>query len=78
LETAARDFLESLVIGEPVEVFDEWGNVRWRGVVEEVAPPLGVAWIRTDATERKLLDIREHAVQRLSQVLGYPPVYRRG
>lgn len=58
------EFLELLVVGEPVEIFDARGNVQWRGTVEEIAPELGVAWVRTDMGERKMLDIREHSVRR--------------
>ena len=58
------EFLDLLIEGEPVEIFDERNTVQWRGTVEETAPELGVAWIRTDTGERKLLDIKEHSVRR--------------
>jgi hypothetical protein len=58
------EFLELLALGDQVEIFDHRGNVEWQGVVEEIAPALGVAWIRTGMGERKLLDIREHSVRR--------------
>ncbi len=57
-------FLELLTPGDPVEIFDHRGNIEWQGAVEETAPALGVAWIRTGVGERKLLDIREHSVRR--------------
>ena len=55
---------DSLAPGESVEVFD-WKNViQCRGVIQETAPELGVAWIRTDIGERRLVDIHEHLVRR--------------
>lgn len=54
----------SLAPGESVEVFD-WKNViQCRGVIQKTAPELGVAWIRTDIGERRLVDIYEHLVRR--------------
>ncbi len=54
----------SLAPGESVEVFD-WKNVfQCRGVIQETALELGVAWIRTDIGERRLVDIHEHLVRR--------------
>lgn len=67
------EFLELLIEGEPVEMFDDRGNVQWRGAVEEIAPGLGVAWIRTDMGERKMLDIREHSVRRFPRPEVYYP-----
>jgi hypothetical protein len=67
VNAASFEFLQSLIAGEPVEVFDERGTLKWRGSVEETAPDVGVAWIRTDACERKLLDIREHSVRLLAR-----------
>lgn len=55
---------DSLAPGESVEVFN-WKNViQCRGVIQETAPELGVAWIRTDIGERRLVDIHEHQVRR--------------
>jgi hypothetical protein len=65
------EFLELLTVGEPVEMFDDRGNVQWRGTVEQIAVELGVAWIRTDMGERRMLDIREHSVRRFPR----PEVY---
>lgn len=61
---AELEFLNALMPGEPVEIFDEKNIVQWKGIVQETAPKLGVAWIRTDLGERKLLDIQEHSVRR--------------
>ena len=58
------EFLELLAPGDQVEIFDHRGNVEWQGAVEEIASALGVAWIRTELDERKLLDIRGHSVRR--------------
>lgn len=65
LSTMEIEFLFSLVEGDPVEIFDERGNVLWRGWVETPAPELGVAWLRTEIGERRLLDFHEHFVRRL-------------
>ena len=54
----------SLVSGESVEVFNKKDVIQCRGVVQETAPELGVAWIRTDIGERRLVDIHEHLVRR--------------
>ena len=58
------EFVESLIEGETIELFDRRHNLQCRGTVEETAAALGVAWIRTELGERKLLDIREHFVRR--------------
>jgi hypothetical protein len=58
-------FMLSLAVGEPVEIFDDRNVVEWGGTLEEIAPEIGVAWVRTDAGERKLLDIQEHSIRRL-------------
>lgn len=64
LSEAEVSFLHSLLPGESVEIFDEREVAQWKGVVLETAPDIGVAWIRTDLGERKLLDIKEHSVRR--------------
>lgn len=53
----------SLTPGESVEVFNRKNVIQCRGVIQETAPELGVAWIRTDMGERRLLDIHEHLVR---------------
>jgi hypothetical protein len=58
-------FMLSLAVGDPVEVFDDRSVVEWGGTLEEIAPELGVAWVRTDAGERRLLDVQEHSIRRL-------------
>lgn len=64
---AKIDFLYSLIPGEWAEVFDDESNVlQWTGVVQETAPEIGVAWIRTDVGERKLLDVHEHSARRVA------------
>ena len=59
------EFLDALSPDELVEVFDKRSSIQWRGTVEEVAPELAVAWIRTEGGERKILDIREHFVRQV-------------
>lgn len=54
----------SLAPGESVEVFNKKNVLLSRGVIQETAPDLGVAWIRTDIGERRLVDIHEHLVRR--------------
>lgn len=71
LSGADVSFLHSLVAGESVEIFDDREIVQWKGVVLETAPDLGVAWVRTDLGERKLLDIQEHSVRRFPLSAGY-------
>lgn len=56
--------LHSLAPGESVEVFNKKNVIQCRGVIQETAPELGVAWIRTDLGERRLVDIHEHLVRR--------------
>lgn len=58
-------FMLALAPGDAVEVFDDRSAVEWGGTLEEVAPELGVAWVRTDTGERKLLDVQEHSIRRL-------------
>jgi hypothetical protein len=77
VKIARSEFLQSLITGERVEVFDEWGSMKWRGAVEETAPELGVVWIRTEACERKLLDLREHSVRLLARAGTYRVENRR-
>lgn len=58
-------FMQSLRPGDPVEIFDDRYRVEWAGIVEETAPNIGVAWVRTHTGDRKLLHIQEHSVRRL-------------
>lgn len=58
-------FMLSLAVGDFVEIFDDRNVVEWGGTLEEIAPEIGVAWVRTTAGERKLLDIQEHSIRRL-------------
>ncbi len=53
----------SLAPGEPVEVFNKKNVIQCRGVIQEMAPELGVAWILTDIGERRLVDNHEHLVR---------------
>ncbi|WP_104062346.1 hypothetical protein [Arthrobacter sp. 4R501] len=62
--TTEIELLTTLVEGDRVEAFDQRGIGHWRGTVEASAPHLGVAWIRTDTRERKMLDVREHSIRR--------------
>lgn len=64
------EVLQSLVVDDVVEVFDERGTVLWQGAVETSAPHLGFAWIRTDTGERKLLDIQAHSIRRCEDLSG--------
>ena len=65
LSESEMAFMLSLVVGDRVEVFDDRSVVEWGGTLEEIAPEIGVAWVRTIAGERKLLDIQEHSIRRL-------------
>lgn len=60
-------FLSSLQLGEWVEILDKTNAINWRGAVQETAPELGVVWVRGETGERRLLDLREHRVQRYRQ-----------
>ncbi|MFE4545477.1 hypothetical protein [Arthrobacter sp. NPDC056727] len=76
LTHAAISFLSSLQLGEWVEVLDNRNVVQWRGAIEETAPELGVAWLRTELGERRLLDIQEHIVKRFRQ--EFQPLQQSG
>jgi hypothetical protein len=62
---AEIEFLELLSSDEFIGIFDKRGTLQWCGVVEEVAADLGVAWLRTDMGERRMLDIRGQHIRRL-------------
>ena len=64
LSESEMGFMLSLAVGDLVEVFDDRSVVEWAGTLEEIAPELGIAWLRTDSGERKLLDIQEHSIRR--------------
>jgi|GEM_PF-5932220 len=53
--------LAGLVNGDHVEAWDRTG-ARWQGTADVIDPHLGFVWIFTPLGERKLLDIREHAI----------------
>lgn len=55
--------LHALRTGNRIEVWDH-GGLRYSGWVEELAPKLGVVWIREASTgERKLISTEEHSIR---------------
>ena len=55
--------LHTLRTGNRVEVWGH-GGLRYSGWVEELAPKLGVVWIReASAGERKLISTEEHSIR---------------
>jgi hypothetical protein len=61
------EFLDSLSFGDRLEVLDKENARKWQGVVEEVAPYIGVLWVRTVHGERKMVDIRSNPTRRVSK-----------
>lgn len=55
--------LAELVQGDHVEAWDRTG-ARWQGITDVIDPHLGFVWIHTPLGERKLLDVREHIIDR--------------
>lgn len=55
--------MASLSSGDEVVASNQHG-IRWRGTVETAAPSHGLLWIRTDAGERKLVDLPEYSIHR--------------
>lgn len=55
--------LHALRTGNRIEVWSH-GSLRYSGWVEELAPKLGVVWIRETRTgERKLISTEEHSIR---------------
>ena len=63
------EVLFTLAPGDRVEAHGENGR-RWQGTVDLMATGLGILWIRTDAGERKIVDIQEHTIRQLPQTQG--------
>ncbi|GAA2130978.1 hypothetical protein GCM10009825_12320 [Arthrobacter humicola] len=63
------EVLYSLAPGDRVEVHGENGR-PWQGTVDLTAAGLGILWIRTDADERKIIDIQEHNIRQIPQTEG--------
>ena len=63
LSKSQIEYWLSLDVGHQVEVCDELGVVQLMGTVETTAADIGVIWIRTDYSDRKLLDIQHDFVR---------------
>lgn len=61
--------------GDQVEAYNKVGVVL-QGIVETVAPELGIFWIRTPTGERRLIDVQDSSVYRLTYGSGLsePPI----
>lgn len=61
--------------GDQVEAYYKAGVVL-RGIVETVASDLGMFWIHTHAGERRLIDVQDSSVYRLTygSALAEPPL----
>lgn len=68
ISAAEFEFLDSLSSGDCLEVVDKANSRKWRGAVEEIAPRLGVFWVRTAFDERKMLDIRDHFARHITEL----------
>lgn len=55
----------SIAPGDKIEARDPQNNL-WKGTVEVVDPDNGVLWIYTVHGERKLIDLCEHHIRKLS------------
>jgi hypothetical protein len=62
--TEVRTLL-SIASGDQIEARDPRNN-HWKGTVEVVDPDNGVLWIYTVDGERKLIDLWEHKISKLS------------
>lgn len=69
--TAPNRWLLGLARVEPGDRVEAWehGRPRFSGTVSEVAPRLGIMWIREDATGlRRLVSVRDHRLRRSALV----------